>query len=60
MTILNRARWTIFRWPLLLANTIIGGLALGLLGDGAADVISLLLVGSPLAVIAVAIGRIRL
>jgi uncharacterized membrane protein YjjP (DUF1212 family) len=49
-----RSNWMVFRWPLLLAAFSIVGLVCALVADGWADVLSWLLLGGILIVIAVA------
>jgi hypothetical protein len=45
--------WRIFRWPLLIAAVTLAGLLSALIGDGAYDVLSWLLLAALLGVIAV-------
>jgi hypothetical protein len=42
-----RGLWAVFRWPTLLALLSIAGLLAALLGDGAWDALSWLLLGVP-------------
>lgn len=52
-----RSLWRIFRAPLLLAVVSGGGLLSALVGDGAWDVLSWLLLGGPIAVMVRALTR---
>lgn len=49
-----RSTWMVFRWPALLAVVSIAGLTCALLGDGMADILSWLLLGSLPLVMAIA------
>ncbi len=55
----NRGRnlWMVFRWPAMLAVVTGVGLASALLGNGFADVLSWLLLGSLLVVVSIAWTR---
>lgn len=44
--------WRIFRWPLLIALVTLAGLVSALIGDGGYDVLSWLLLGGLLALMA--------
>ncbi|WP_114392271.1 hypothetical protein [Oleisolibacter albus] len=50
----DRSTWMVFRWPALLAVVSISGLTCALLGDGMADILSWLLLGSLPLVMAIA------
>lgn len=46
--------WGIFRWPIVIAVASIGGLVSALVGNGWADVLSWLLLGGMIVVMAIA------
>jgi len=51
----RRTLWQIFRWPLALAVTSAVGLVSALVGDGAYDALSWLMLALPCAVVAAAL-----